>query len=114
VYAMEAHTRFVSIHPFRDGNGRTGRLLMNLMLLRSGYPIVVIQNRDRAKYIDGLVAAQQRQDEDSLLELMAESVKASLVEMLGIVATAGENRGKELAFYDEMIAFLTREKGTES
>ncbi|MCU0549009.1 MAG: Fic family protein [Leptolyngbya sp. Prado105] len=110
VYAMEAHTRFVSIHPFRDGNGRTGRLLMNLMLLRSGYSIVVIQQRDRVQYIDGLVVAQQQQHEDVLLELMTESVKASFVEMLGIVATAGENRGKELAFYDEMIAFLTQEK----
>ncbi len=83
---------------------------MNLMLLRSGYSIVVIQQRDRVQYIDGLVVAQQQQHEDVLLELMTESVKASFVEMLGIVATAGENRGKELAFYDEMIAFLTQEK----
>ena len=37
-YATIAHYRFVSIHPFRDGNGRTGRLLMNLLLLRAGYP----------------------------------------------------------------------------
>lgn len=109
VYALETHTRFVSIHPFRDGNGRTGRLLMNLMLLRLGYPIIVIQNRDRAKYIDGLVAIQQRQDEHGLLELVIESVQDSLIEILGVVATAGESRAKELSFYDEMIGFLTRE-----
>ena len=46
-YAATAHDRLVSIHPFRDGNGRTGRLLMNLLLLRSGYPIVIISNERR-------------------------------------------------------------------
>ena len=113
-YAMEAHTRLVSVHPFRDGNGRTGRLLMNLMLLRLGYPIVVIQNRDRAKYINGLVAAQQRQDRDMLLELVIQSVRNSLVEILSVVATAGESRSRELSFYDEMIEFLSRDDKPQS
>jgi Fic family protein len=107
VYAMDAHTRFVSIHPFRDGNGRTGRLLMNLMLLRLGYPIVVIQNRDRAKYIDGLVSAQQRQNQDAFLELVTESVKNSLVEILSVVVTAGEICSRNSTFYDEMVEFLS-------
>lgn len=55
--AAEAHLRFVSIHPFRDGNGRTGRLLMNLLLLRAGYPIVIISNLVRAAYIDAIAAS---------------------------------------------------------
>ncbi|MEP6490968.1 Fic family protein [Microcoleus vaginatus GB2-A3] len=43
--AAKAHLRFVSIHPFRDGNEPTGRLLMNLLLLRAVYPIVIISNQ---------------------------------------------------------------------
>jgi hypothetical protein len=82
---------------------------MNLMLLRSGYPIVVTQNRDRTKYIDRLVDSQQRQDENGLLELVTESVRNSLIEILGIVATAGESRKQEPAFYDAMVEFLMRE-----
>lgn len=59
-YAAQAHFRFVSIHPFRDGNGRTGRLLMNLILLRAGYLIVVISNQVRKAYIDAIIDAQHR------------------------------------------------------
>lgn len=52
--AFEAHRRLVSIHPFNDGNGRTARLLMNLMLLRAGYPAIAIRPEDRASYISAL------------------------------------------------------------
>jgi|SRR6476469_485813 len=44
-FAAEAHLRFVSINRFGEGNGRTGRLLRNLLLLRAGYPIVIISNQ---------------------------------------------------------------------
>ena len=45
--ASEAHYRLVSIHPFVDGNGRTARLMMNMLLLMSGYPPAIIAKRDR-------------------------------------------------------------------
>ena len=45
--AAEAHYRLVTIHPFIDGNGRTARLLMNLILLQHGYPPALIRKRDR-------------------------------------------------------------------
>ncbi len=48
------HHRFVWIHPFFDGNGRTVRLAMNLLLLRNGYPPAIILHADRKKYFDAL------------------------------------------------------------
>lgn len=44
------HHRFVHIHPFFDGNGRTTRLAMNVVLLRAGFPLVVILKNDRGRY----------------------------------------------------------------
>jgi Fic family protein len=48
------HHRFVYIHPFLDGNGRTARLLMNVVLLRTGYPFTVLLRVDRPKYLRAL------------------------------------------------------------
>ena len=56
--AAQAHLELVSIHPFVDGNGRTARLLMNLILMQSGYPPAIIRKRDRFKYLQLLEDAQ--------------------------------------------------------
>jgi Fic family protein len=53
---FEAHYRLVAIHPFADGNGRTARMLMNLMLLRGGYPPIAVRPEDRKSYLDSLEA----------------------------------------------------------
>ena len=52
--AGEAHYRLVAIHPFTDGNGRTARLLMNLILLQAGFPPMVIAPEQRPDYVDAL------------------------------------------------------------
>ncbi len=52
--AAETHFRFESLHPFFDGNGRTGRLLMNWQLLRAGFPLTVIQVEERSRYLNAL------------------------------------------------------------
>ncbi len=49
---FDPHFRLVAIHPFGDGNGRTARLLMNLLLLREEYPPVAVRPEDRKEYLD--------------------------------------------------------------
>lgn len=106
-YATIAHYRFVSIHPFRDGNGRTGRLLMNLLLIQAGYPIVVFDNQIRNDYINALAYGQQNQDDLSkLLDLVYDGAIGSLVETLGVVVTAKSSEGKGVEFYREIMDFL--------
>ena len=53
-YSALIHLRFVNIHPFIDGNGRTARLLMNLALLQAGYVITIIPPVLRREYLDCL------------------------------------------------------------
>lgn len=98
--ATEVHYKFVAIHPFRDGNGRTARLLMNLVLLRFGYPVVVISNSIRSSYIDALTYAQEHQDNTTrLLAIVTESCLESLLEYLAVAATAASSTNKAQSFY---------------
>jgi len=70
--------RFTQIHPFADGNGRTARLLMNLVLLRAGYPFLTnIAYVDRARYLKGLSEADEG-DPKPLTNLVALSVEQAL------------------------------------
>lgn len=78
VFASEAHYRLVSIHPFVDGNGRTSRLLMNLILIQHGYPPANIKMTDRPKYLAAIEKAQRENDKDDFYDLIADSVKDSL------------------------------------
>lgn len=80
--AFDAHYRLVSIHPFSDGNGRTARLLMNLVLLRGGYPPVVIGPEQRPDYLDTLELRQKTGDAEPYDRFMAERLDASLTDYL--------------------------------
>ncbi|KKL20795.1 hypothetical protein LCGC14_2451900 [marine sediment metagenome] len=76
--AAEAHYRLVTIHPFIDGNGRTARLLMNWILLMSGYPIAIIRKEDRLAYINSLEKVQLGGPKDDYLKLIYKAVDRSL------------------------------------
>tara|TARA_Y100000310_G_C20474908_1_gene711922 strand:- start:457 stop:789 length:333 start_codon:yes stop_codon:yes gene_type:complete len=54
--ATEFHARFEAIHPFEDGNGRTGRVLLNAILLGYGYPPLIIRKTARVAYFSSLEA----------------------------------------------------------
>ena len=54
VVAAKWHGYYEYLHPFRDGNGRTGRLLSNFILLRAGHPLLIIELKDRSEYISAL------------------------------------------------------------
>ncbi|KAF0310283.1 Adenosine monophosphate-protein transferase Fic [Amphibalanus amphitrite] len=58
-YAALAHYKLVFIHPFSDGNGRTSRLLMNLIMMQAGYPPVIIRKQDRYIYYRTLQLANE-------------------------------------------------------
>lgn len=76
-HLAQTHARFEQIHPFRDGNGRTGRLSLNLVLVRRGYPPAVIFKRDRPRYLRALERADKGES-GPLAELIARAVKDSL------------------------------------
>lgn len=94
--AIEAHLKFVSIHPFADGNGRTARLLMNLVLLTGGYPPVVISNKNRKQYIDSIEKVQLTDDLSDYEIFMLESIEKSFDNFLGIVELKEKNKKTEI------------------
>lgn len=76
--AAEAHFKLVSIHPFVDGNGRTARLLMNLLLMQMGYPAAIVRKEDRSAYVNSLEKAQTKDDSSDYYTLMFEAIDRSL------------------------------------
>lgn len=83
--AADTHYKLVSVHPFVDGNGRTARLLMNLILMRAGYPPAVIRKEDRKKYIDSLEKAQLGGSRDDYYQLIFAAIERSLDDYLTVI-----------------------------
>ena len=87
VLAAEMHERLVTIHPFIDGNSRTSRLLMNLILLVNGFVIAIIKgdSENRMNYYDSLEKVQTKKSKESFLLLIAQVEKACLERYLSIL-----------------------------
>ncbi len=67
------HARYETIHPFSDGNGRTGRLLLNYMLVREGYwPVNIRYAQDKERYYDALASYNSEGSADALTSLIVE------------------------------------------
>lgn len=76
--AAMVHIIFVGIHPFIDGNGRTSRLLLNLELMKNGYPPVVIKAKNRVRYYNALDKAHTSGDNKDFVEIVKEEVENML------------------------------------
>jgi Fic family protein len=76
------HSEFEKIHPFGDGNGRTGRLLMNFELMKEGYPITIIKNEDRLEYYNSLEKAQTKEDYKDIIKFIHSNVEKSIIKNL--------------------------------
>jgi Fic family protein len=100
--AAEFHYRFIRIHPFDDGNGRTARILMNFILMQFGFPPVIIKTEDKANYF----AALQMADAGNI-EVFIKYIAQNLVHSLEIMIAGakGENIEEEDDL-DKEIALL--------
>ncbi len=111
------HHRFVHIHPFFDGNGRMVRLLMNVLLMKEGYPPAIILKNDRKKYYQALNQANQG-DYSKLLLLVAQALERSLNIYLNALPTEGYDQEyieinrlveeKDMPYGQEYISLLAR------
>ncbi|MCD0472003.1 Fic family protein [Flavobacterium sp. JAS] len=87
ILAAEMHERLVTIHPFIDGNGRTSRLVMNLILMQKGYLIANIKGdyETRVQYYQSLEKAQTKNDKEDFLLFIAQNEKESLERYINII-----------------------------
>lgn len=112
--ASHLHQRLVNIHPFIDGNGRTARLVMNLSLLQTGYPITIIDSEmsKRLDYYRILSEYQGVSDGDSQpFELfIARKVKEALFDYLYFLASAHnpESENKGYIFFKKVEYYLNK------
>lgn len=100
--AAEFHYRFIRIHPFDDGNGRTARLIMNFILMRFGYPPVIIRTDDKENYFNVLRLADAGN-----LEPFVEYIAQNLVHSLEIMLKGAKGESiEEPDDLDKEIALL--------
>lgn len=108
--AAEFHYKFVCIHPFDDGNGRVSRLLMNYILLKHKYPMVIIKSEDKKNYLTAL----QKADTGDLISFI-EYIEKQLIASLKLYIKAGKGEDiDELEDIEKQIEILKREKLTQT
>ena len=88
--AATFHLQFEGIHPFIDGNGRTGRLIMNFTLMQNGYPPIDVKFADRKRYYDCFTSYYRDKDSSPMVLMIAEYVEERLTQY-GVYLSKGES-----------------------
>lgn len=120
-FAAIFHHKFVHIHPFQDGNGRAGRLLMNIFLMQYGFPLTIIQKNDRQKYYRVLAAADNGNYKPLVL-FIAQAVLRSLNIYLDVLTPSKEKENfislaeatKYCSYSQEYLSKLAKEGKLEA
>ena len=109
--AAEFHYKFIRIHPFDDGNGRTARILMNFILMKFDFPPVIIKTEDKANYFAVLQLADAGNIE-AFVEYIAQNLIRSLEIMIaganGESVEEEDDLDKEIALLEQRLNFLEK------
>lgn len=102
--AAEFHYRFIRIHPFDDGNGRTARILMNFILMKYGFPPVIIKTQDKKNYLSAL-----RQADSGMIAPFITYIADNLVQSLELMIRGAKGESiEEPDDFDKELALLER------
>ncbi|NLR10650.1 MULTISPECIES: Fic family protein [Lactobacillaceae] len=93
-YAADLHQKFVAIHPFADGNGRTARLLMNMALTQAGYPVINVQPNKEARnaYMEALAESRESGNLEPFEALIITYVRETLNQRISILQLNEKNQ----------------------
>ena len=103
ILSARFHGFFEYLHPFRDGNGRTGRLLSNFILLRHDYPELIIQKEDRQEYIAALRTIRTEGTDEHLIAFF---FKAATKQMENALAQKKQNSRTMFFFLVGLLSFI--------
>lgn len=114
-FAADLHQKFVAIHPFADGNGRTARLLMNMVLTQAGYPVINVRPTKTARnsYMKALEQSRKTGDLSVFEELIASYVKTALEQRIRILELNQKNQADAKNDVDERFDKFLKERNRD-
>lgn len=110
------HTWLTHIHPYLDGNGRTARAVLNLELIRAGFPSVIIRRKDRKRYLDALAESDSGGDLGAIADLVLDRTRDALHDLERVAraqqgydeagARLRARQQKQLAIWNDSVKLL--------